>query len=275
MLRADLAVLVADAVATEGIRSVHLTTNGLLLTERASELRDAGLTGLNISLDTLRADRFDSIVRGPGLSRTRRSHRGFHAVREGIQIALDLAFPSVKVNVVVMRGVNDDEIESLANLARGAPLTVRFIELMPFDAGQVWKRGCLVEAGQIVETLVRTFPDLQPCEGSPTEHHVFRVPGHQGKVAVIPAYTRSFCGQCRRIRVTADGKVMNCLYAMGEQDVTRMLRSAVPDEAVAAAFQEAVATKRKNGWEARKAASENNTGVPLTGDRDSMTLIGG
>jgi len=267
LLRQDLTSLIEGAASEAGIESVHLTTNGFLLTERAQALFDAGLTGVNISLDTLDAARFLTITRRSGIEKV------LAAVRTAVQVG----FPSVKVNVVALRGFNDDEIAGFVELTRDDAITVRFIELMPFDSHQVWKRGHFFSAEWIVDTLRRTFPGLEDASGTTTEHHVFRLPGHAGKVAVIPAYTRSLCGTCSRIRVTADGKVRNCLYSTREFELGRILRSGGTDEEVVQLFRAAVRAKLESGWDAQKRpeTGDNHDPRASSGGRDSMTLIGG
>jgi cyclic pyranopterin phosphate synthase len=267
LLRKDLTSLVEGAVSEPGIESVHLTTNGFLLADNARALLDAGLTGVNVSLDTLDAAKFLTITRREGVER----------VLGAIRTAVRVGFPSVKVNVVALRGFNDDEIAGFAALTRDDPITVRFIELMPFDSDQVWKRGHFFSADWIVATLRRTFPGLEDASGTKTEHHVFRLPGHAGKVAVIPAYTRSLCSTCSRIRVTADGKVRNCLYSTREFELKRLLRSGRTDEEVARLFRAAVRAKLESGWDAQKRpeSGDNHDPRASSGGRDSMTLIGG
>lgn len=272
LLRRDLPDLIRCVSGTPGIESVHVTTNGILLEDRAAALRDAGLHGVNVSLDTLDAARFLRITRRAGVEK----------VRDSIRAALRVGFDSVKVNVVALRGFNDDEVGDFVDLTRSDPLTVRFIELMPFDSHQIWKRGHFFGADWIVEVLRRRHPELPAASGSRTEEHVFRVPGYLGKVAVIPAYTRSLCPTCSRIRVTADGQIRNCLYSSDEFALKRLLRDGGSDADVAALFRRAVAAKRESGWQAQKAqqaqaapSRDNGNPPPAFEGRGSMTLIGG
>lgn len=260
LVRKDIVELVGAASSTEGIERVHLTTNGLLLHKHAAALRDAGLTGVNVSLDTLDAARFLKITRRTGLD----------AVMDAIRLAVATPFASVKVNVVAMRDFNDDELHAFLALTRELPITVRFIELMPFDAHQIWKTGKFFHSDWIVDALRAQQPDLEDATGSRTEHRVFRVPGHAGKVAVIPAYTRSLCGACNRVRLTADGKIRSCLYAEDETDVRGALRTGASDEDVAAIFRRAMWAKHRDGWSAQRAGEG-----PGGQHRDSMTQIGG
>lgn len=258
LLRRDIVRLVADAAATEGIESICLTTNGILFDAHADALREAGLSGVNISLDTLRAERFRTITRRTGIER----------VLAAVDRAVALGLASVKVNVVTMRGFNDDEIPAFAEWTRALPITVRFIELMPFDARQVWKRGHFFGAAWIVERLEAAFPTLETVAGSRTEHHAFRAPGHAGTIAVIPAYSRDLCGACNRLRITADGRIRNCLYARRETDLIGAMREGGDDAALERRLREAMWSKAADGWQAQRDPDGGD-------DRRSMTQIGG
>jgi len=167
---------------------------------------------------------------------------------------------------VALRGFNDDELPDFVEMTRFQPITVRFIELMPFDAHQIWKTGKFYSYTHLLEDLHRLYPTLKPVEGSKTEQSVFQVPGYCGKVAVIPAYSRSLCGTCNRIRITADGKIRNCLYATKEYNLRTFLREGRTDADLADLLKEAMWHKPKDGWHAQ------NKGAPL---RESMTQIGG
>ncbi|MBL4852353.1 MAG: GTP 3',8-cyclase MoaA [Gammaproteobacteria bacterium] len=260
-LRKDLPELVAMAVNTPGIENVCLTTNGLLLHRMLDDLKHAGLTGINISLDTLREDRFKHITRRNGLGQT----------LQNIELALQKGFSSIKVNVVVMRGINDDEIESFCELTRDNRLTVRFIEFMPFDAKQLWCDGdYLVRAKDIVTRLHKTYNELLAVPGSETEHHHYRIAGYKGTVAVIPAFTRSLCRNCNRIRITADGQLRNCLYSGTDYDLRDLMRRGESNAQIVAQLQQAITEKVADGIEARE---RSVTKVAIS--RISMTQIGG
>lgn len=256
LLHREIVELVEAASSTPGVGSVHLTTNGLLLAKKAVVLQAAGLTGVNLSLDTLQGEKFRRITRRDGLE----------AVLEGLEKVLALQVPAVKLNVVALRGFNDDELGDFVELTRDKPLTIRFIELMPFDAHQIWKTGKFYRAQQIVQDLLELYPDLEPAEGSSTEHYLFQRPGYRGKVAVIPSYSRDLCGGCSRVRLTADGKIRNCLYAHREYDLRPHLRNGAGNGTIVACFQEAMWNKLPDGWEAQRRGAEH---------RLSMTQIGG
>jgi len=256
LIHRQIIEMVSAAASTPDIESIHLTTNGVLFEKKAEALFEAGLRGVNISLDTLDHQKFIDITRRKGLDQ----------VLAGVRTALSLPFPSVKLNVVFMRGFNDAEISDFVELTKESPLVVRFIELMPFDAHQIWKTGKFYGADRIVEELKRLHPDLEPADGTATEHHVFRVPGYKGKVAVIPAFSRTLCGNCNRVRLTADGKLRNCLYSDNEFSLRDMMRNGSSDEEIANLMREAMWLKPRDGWEAQRGGGQR---------RESMTQIGG
>ena len=256
LLRKDITELVYAAAGTPGIQSVHLTTNGLLLESMVPKLQEAGLTGVNISLDTLKPDRFKQITRREGLAQ----------VMAGLDAALAAGLVSTKVNVVAMRNFNVDELSQFTELTRDRNIVVRFIELMPFDSHQIWKTGEFYGENQIIGDLQQAFPHLIADQGSRTEHIIYRVPGYRGKIAVIPAYSRHLCGACNRIRITADGKILNCLFSHEETNLIDRLRSGAGDNEIAELMKTAMRKKLENGWEAQKSGGEQ---------RDSMTQIGG
>ncbi len=261
LLRKDILELIRGASQTPGIDSIQLTTNGIFLTDQAAELRQAGLDGVNISLDTLDAAKFLKITRRTGVAQ----------VLAGMRAALETGFSSVKINVVAMRGFNDDELGDFVALTKDAPITVRFIELMPFDAHQIWKTGRYFGFEMIRKNLMNLFPDLNTVSGSATEGVVFQAPGHAGKVAIIPSYTRSICSTCNRVRLTADGQIRNCLYSTTEHDLRAVLRGGGTDEDVAQLLKTAMWLKLKDGWDAQ---NEHDPGVSHH-ERESMTQIGG
>jgi len=265
LVRKDIVKLVAGAAGTPGIRGVHLTTNGLLFSRYAKDLRAAGLTGVNISLDSLDGDKFQRITRRTGVEK----------VLESVRLALELGFPRVKINVVLMRGFNEDELPAFCELTKDLAVTVRFIEFMPFDAHQIWESGeHFASAENMVDKMKELYPGIGDSTGTRTEHHIFQVPGYAGKIAVIPAFTRSLCGNCSRIRLTADGRIRNCLYSDDEYDVRQVLRSEAGDEGVVAVFRQAFADKAKDGFEAKKRSAVKRVNIRDVG-RVSMTQIGG
>ena len=256
LLRDDLLKLIRFANETESVDSIHLTTNGLLLSKYVELLKGAGLSGINISLDTLNPEKFKTITRRDGLN----------LVLDGLEKAIQSGISSIKVNVVAMRDFNDNEILDFVELTKENDITVRFIELMPFDAHQIWKTGKFYRAEQIVSDLKAQIEGLNPVDGSSTEHHVFRIDGYKGKVAVIPAYSRSLCGECNRIRITADGKLLNCLYSQKETNIRDAIRNGKSYREIQGMIRHAMYEKFQDGW---KAQNQGKT------KRESMTQIGG
>lgn len=265
LVRPDIVDIVASAVKTPGIKSTHLTTNGILFPRYAEDLLKAGLKGVNISLDSMDAEKFERITRRTGLEK----------VLESIDLALELGYPSVKVNVVLMRGFNEDELIPFCELTKNKAVTVRFIEFMPFDAHQIWETGeHFASAADLVSQIENYYPGIKEASGTRTEHHIYQAPGYAGKIAVIPAFTRSLCGNCSRIRVTADGNIMNCLYSEKPYLLRELLRRGCADDDIATLFRKAFDEKHIDGFEAKKASSETKVGIDQIG-RSSMTQIGG
>lgn len=269
-VRPDIVEIVERTVKTPGVKAVHMTTNGLLFPKYAEALRNAGLLGVNISLDSLQADKFETITRRTGLDK----------VMESIDLAVDLGFPRVKINVVLMRGFNEDELIDFCELTKDKPITVRFIEFMPFDAHQIWENGQhFASAADLCGQIEKHYAPqgLEPARGTRTEHHLYQVPGYAGKFGVIPAFTRSLCGNCSRIRVTADGSIMNCLYSEQPYLLRELIRNGGSDDDIVGLFRKAFDEKHKDGFEAKKAASvaAKIAVSDIERARASMTQIGG
>jgi cyclic pyranopterin phosphate synthase len=229
-VRAHLPVLVAK-LARLGV-DLALTTNGASFALLADDLRRAGLRRVNISLDSLRPERFAAITRRHALDR----------VLAGIDAAVAAGFDPVKVNCVVVRGVNDDEIADFAAFGRERKVVVRFIEFMPLDASGAWSPASVVGYDEIVAAIDAAFPIEPVARGSePAERFRYRDGG--GEVGVIPSVTRPFCGACDRVRLTADGHLRNCLFALREVDLKPLLRGGATDDDVAAAIEAEVGRK--------------------------------
>ena len=212
---------------------LSLTTNGTTLALVATQLRAAGLRRVNISCDSLRPDRFAAIARRDALAK----------VLEGIHVAAACGFESVKVNCVLVRGVNDDEIVEFARFGREAGVVVRFIEFMPLDADGAWSPDRVVPAAEVVAAVDAVFP-LEPMavRGSqPAERYTYL--DGRGEMGVIGSVTRNFCGDCDRVRLTAEGMFRNCLFAVDETDLRAVLRSGGSDDDLAAAIERDVAGK--------------------------------
>jgi cyclic pyranopterin phosphate synthase len=230
-VRAHLPVLV-EKLARLGV-DLAMTTNGATLGLLAAELRRAGLRRINISCDSLRADRFSAMTHRDALDR----------VLDGIDAALQAGFDPVKVNCVVLRGINDDELVDFATFGRERGVTVRFIEWMPLDAQGEWGLDKVVPATDVVAAIDAVYP-LRPAatRGSqPAERFLYQDGG--GEVGVIGSVTQSFCGSCDRVRLTAEGQFRNCLFAVRETDLRAILRGGGSDDDLAAAIAADVGNK--------------------------------
>ncbi|MFP5257033.1 MAG: GTP 3',8-cyclase MoaA [Acidimicrobiia bacterium] len=229
-VRAHLPVLVAKLAPLPV--DLALTTNGATLAAVAPALAEAGLRRVNVSLDSLRPERFEAL--------TRRDELG--AVLAGIDAALAAGLTPVKVNVVVMRGVNDDEVVDLAAFGRDRGVTVRFIEWMPLDGGGAWRNEQVVTQAEILERITTAFP-LEPVRRGHEPAERFRYLDGRGEVGVIPSVTRPFCDQCDRLRLTADGQLRSCLFSLEDHDLRGLLRSGGSDDDLSAAIEACVAAK--------------------------------
>ena len=212
---------------------LSITTNGSTFRLLAHELRDAGLDRVNISLDTLQRDRFTQMTRRDEL----------HRVLDGIEAAKEAGFNPVKINAVIERGVNDDEIVALAEFGRDNDVEVRFIEFMPLDASGHWMNDKVVSQDDIVAAISAVYPlELVPARGAAPADR-WRYLDGKGMVGVIPTITKPFCGDCDRVRLTADGQFRTCLFATSEFDFRALLRSGASDDELAAEIRRAVGTK--------------------------------
>ena len=256
LLRKDIFDLIEYTSVKEKIRSIHLTTNGILLKKMVDRLVSSGLNGVNISLDTLKPENFKLITRRFGLEK----------VINGLESAISTKALKVKLNVVLMRNFNDDELLSFAELTKSRRIVVRFIELMPFDSKQIWKTGKFYGFKEMISELKNIYPNMETAIGTKTEHSIFQVPGYLGKIAVIPAYSRNLCGACNRIRITADGKILNCLFSNLEHDLRELLRNNGDDVLIKKLIKNVMLDKMENGWLAQKSGADR---------RNSMTQIGG
>ena len=234
LLRPGLEAIVAAAAALHPRPDLSLTTNGIGLARRASALASAGLDRVNVSLDTLDPERFATL--------TRRQRHG--DVLAGLHAAAQAGLGPVKVNSVLLRGVNDDEAAAMLQFCLDHGYHLRFIEQMPLDAGHIWDRTKMVTAQEILSTLAAQFvlsPDTAERGGAPAEQWL--VNGGPSTVGVIGSVTRSFCGACDRTRLTADGQIRNCLFARDEVDLRALLRGGATDDEIAACWQRAMAGK--------------------------------
>ena len=229
-VRARLPVLV-EKLAALGV-DVAMTTNGATLGLLADDLKRAGLNRINVSLDSLRPDRFQALTRRDALD----------AVLDGIDAAIDAGFDPVKVNVVMVRGVNDDEAVDFATFGRERGVQPRFIEFMPLDADGAWTRDQVVPAAEIVAAIDAVYP-LEPVTHGPEPAARWRYKDGQGEIGVIASVTEPFCESCDRIRMTAEGQLRSCLFAVREADLRAVLRGGGSDDDLAAAIAAEVGTK--------------------------------
>ncbi|KAI8104326.1 hypothetical protein M9434_002884 [Picochlorum sp. BPE23] len=238
-IRKDLANIVKQISSIEGIKDVGITSNGLVLSRSLEQLKDAGLSLINLSLDTLKPARFEQMTR----------RKGHERVLGSINKALDLGYNPVKINVVVMKGVNDDEILDFVELTRNKNVNVRFIEYMPFD-GNVWSTEKLVsykEMFKAVNTYAKeTSGDglVRFADGHGEVAKNFRVPGFKGSVSFITSMTSQFCGDCNRVRLMADGNIKVCLFGNNEVSLLDALREGATDEDLLAVVSAAVDRKK-------------------------------
>jgi GTP 3',8-cyclase len=236
LMRRDITRLVKMIRAQGGIDDLGLTTNGILLAEHAQELFDAGLKRINISLDTLDPARFKQLARREGLDR----------VIAGIMAAKKAGFDPIKINAVSIRGITEHEVVPLARFARLHGLEMRFIEYMPIGADH-WERSKVYFADEILEQLTREFSALVPVPDqdtrAPAQEYAYADGG--GRIGIIASISRPFCMSCNRIRLTADGKLRNCLFALEEIDVKKLLRDESSENAIAEVIRRNVHAK----WE--------------------------
>lgn len=237
LVRRDLHLLVEKIAAIPEIHDIGLTTNGILLADQAEALYAAGLRRMNVSLDALNAEKFKEITR----------REGYEQVIAGIQAAQRAGFDPIKVNAVSVRGLTEDEIVPFGYFARETGVEIRFIEFMPLDADNAWEREKVLFAHEIIEKLSAEIMPLVPCERqnshAPAQEFVFA--DGVGRIGFIASISQPFCMSCDRFRLTADGKLRNCLFSLEETDVKTLLRGGASDEEIAAAVRTCIAAKKE------------------------------
>ncbi len=260
LLRRDVAWFVRALSHMKGLEDISLTTNGYFLADLAEELHDAGLRRLNVSLDTLRRDRYHQINRFDGLQR----------VLDGLSAAEDAGFNPIKVNTVLMPGLNDDEILDFARLARERPIAVRFIEFMPMDGGSLWSTDKVVSGREVCERICATYPMEPVPDDDPHAPAVaYRFVDGSGEMGFINPMSGPFCMKCDRIRLSAAGEFRTCMFQAQGLDLKKPLRSGVSDEALSRLITGAVARKERGG------SLDIHDGIHSSPIRLSMSQVGG
>lgn len=216
-----------------GIRELSLTTNGIMLAKQADELKKAGLDRVNISLDTLDAEKYKKITNGGDIE----------LVRESIKSAKKAELTPIKINVVPIRGLNDDEILSFASLTLKQNYHIRFIEFMPATSSGLWKKDKCINSSEILEKI-STIGKLESFKfrgGGPSRN--FRIKGAAGVIGIISPISDHFCGHCNRLRLTADGKIRPCLFSKEEIDIKSPMRNNAPDKEIERLFRRSIKIK--------------------------------
>jgi len=236
LVRREVLIFIKALAEIPGLTDIRLTTNGVLLAEYAEALHKAGISKLNISLDTLRPERFRQIT---GVD-------AFARVWAGISKARELGFSPIKLNVVALKGVNDDEFIDFARLTLTEPLQIRFIEFMPIGASSLWDKGKYISSQEIMERLKPLGP-LEPVEAKRMDGpaRIYRFAGAAGSVGFISPISHHFCDRCNRLRLTSEGRLRSCLLSDQETDLRKSLRSGATDEEVRGLIVAAILNKPK------------------------------
>lgn len=257
-LRKDFIQLLENTVGLGCYDSIHITSNGTLLQKHIPKLKELGVTKINLSIDTLDRERFKKITR----------RDDYEKVLQTFHLLLQHGF-KVKLNAVIMKGINTQDIIPLAELAREYPVEVRFIEEMPFNGG--YKKNLEMYSARDIHTDLKTaYPGLAKIPGTHGDTaDLFRVPGHKGNIGVIAAFSRTFCNTCNRLRIASKGEIKTCLYDGGVFNIRDFMRSGVSDVELADKFRELIKLKPRDGFAAEAARSDSTT--PM----ESMSEIGG
>uniref|UniRef100_A0A3B5M4G8 Molybdenum cofactor biosynthesis protein 1 n=1 Tax=Xiphophorus couchianus TaxID=32473 RepID=A0A3B5M4G8_9TELE len=235
LIRPDVLDIITELKKLVGLKTVAVTTNGINLSRLLPKLKDAGLDLINISLDSLVPAKFEFVVR----------RKGFHKVMESIDKAVELGYNPVKINCVVMRGLNEDELLDFVQLTEKKPLEVRFIEYMPFD-GNKWNFKKMVSYQEMLDQIRQQWPNLERLQSGPADTaKTFKVPGFKGQLGFITSMSDNFCGSCNRLRITADGNLKVCLFGNSEVSLRDILRSGASDEELLRIIGAAVGRKKK------------------------------
>jgi cyclic pyranopterin phosphate synthase len=258
-VRKDIMKLLTALSALDGLKELSITTNGVLTAPHVAELKRIGVRSINLSLDTLDANRFFAI--------TRRDE--FAKVMETMEQLLKHDM-EVKINTVVMAGKNTQDIIPLVELTKELPVSVRFIEEMPFNGDGHSYSGIEWDYVRILDEIRQAFPDIQkvpdPLYSTSYNYHI---PNHKGSIGIIAAYSRTFCGTCNRVRITPQGVLKNCLYDDGVLNIKDLMRSGVNTIELEETLRAAFNSRQKDGWQAERKRMENPN------FHESMATIGG
>lgn len=258
-VRTDLMELIRSIIEIPGVKDLHLTTNGVLIAPYVKELKRLGIASVNLSMDTLDADRFREITR----------RNDFDKVKHAFEELIVHNIP-VKINCVVMDGKNIEDIVPLVMLTKDLPVSVRFIEEMPFNGEGAHYTSLNWTFEKIIHYIRFHFPSIEKkIDPQFSTSYNYRIPGHHGDVGVIAAFSRTFCGTCNRIRVTAQGVLKTCLYDDGVLNIRNLLRSSGDDQWVREEMMKAFQRRPKDGFEAEHKRKDH---LPVS---ESMSTIGG
>lgn len=258
LLRQQLEKLVEKIAKIDGVRDLALTTNGFFFAQKAKALRDAGMQRISFSMDSLDRENFKKITGRDSLQE----------VLDGIDMAQQLGFAPVKVNAVVIKGINDHEIEALADFAQRKNISFRFIEFMPLDSGRAWQKDLVVRGSEILQRLQKAFrlhPVVSGNKSETAKRWSFEnSPG--AEIGIIAPVSEPFCGHCNRLRLTADGKIRTCLFSVVEHDLRAVIRNNCDDSDIGKFLQDAV-------W---KKEARHHIGEPgFVQPERTMSCIGG
>ena len=257
-LRKDFMQLLVNTASLEAYKAIHITSNGTLLQQHIERLKELGITKINLSIDSLDKERFHKITR----------RDDFEKVMQTFHMLLANDF-QIKLNAVIMKGINTQDIIPLAELAKDHPVDVRFIEEMPFNGG--YKENIeMYSARDIHEDLKAHYAHLEKL---PSKHgdtaSLLAVPGYKGNIGVIAAFSRTFCNTCNRLRISSKGEIKNCLYDDGVFNIRDYMRTGVSDEELGLKFRELLRLKPKDGFAAEKMRKDGSKNM------ESMSVIGG
>jgi len=258
-VRKDIMPFLHSLSNLEGLTQLTLTTNGVLTAPLVPDLKKIGIRSVNLSLDTLDRERFINITHRDELPKV------LHTLEELLRYGIE-----VKVNAVVMEGKNTQDIIPLVQLTKDTPVSVRFIEEMPFNGRTDEYTGLHWAMPRILNTIQEHYPAIQKLQDPPySTSYNYQIPGHKGTVGIIAAYTRSFCGTCNRLRLTPQGILKTCLYDNGVLNIKDLLRNGATDNEVEIQLLNSLNTRAKDGWEAER--KRFDTGL----FHESMAAIGG